>query len=163
MDPISTRELVAWVLVLGLLVTLVSSKRPIPKNSSKSVPMPPKSPQKRDGLEKHKLKFEVTPPKIFGKVIKPHVKKKQPNSDPQGFLKDEPHEKGWLDQEAADKKKGADLNKVAGLPKTAGSKGSRRRKPDQVRRSQNGTASVRDRKRVAAHGSSPHKGKKRSA
>jgi len=62
-----------------------------------------------------------------------------------------------------DKEARANGREVAGVPKRDGSKQPRRRRPDTVRGSQDGATSVRNSTGAAKHGSSPHKGKKRSA
>lgn len=144
MEPISIRELVAWVLVLGLLVTLASSKRRTPTNSKHLVPLQVKNPQKQSGLEKHKMRFETTPPKVFGKRIKFNVKKKQP--------------------EAITTAEGRPATaKVAGISKPEGEKRSGRRRPHQVPGSSDRPSKVRNRSGSKRHGSAPHKGPKRSA
>lgn len=162
MEPITTRELVAWVLVLGLLVTLASSKRRTPKSSSKLAPTQPTSLQKPSALERKSMSFEQVTPKIFGKKVKFNVKKKQPTADPEGFLKDDPS-KNWLDKEKPTQKSRSNARKVASLPKPDRQKRSGRRRPDQVSGSQDRPARVRNRSTVKRHGSASHKGPKRSS
>lgn len=144
MDPISIRELVAWVLVLGLLVTLARSKLRTPKSSSNSVQPQDENPPKPSGLEKHKMKFETTPPKLFGKRVKFSVKKKQ--------------------SETITTAEGRPTTaKVVGISEPDRQERSGRRGPDKVRGSQDRPAKVRNRSRGKQNGPAPHKGKKRSA
>lgn len=131
----SIRELVAWVLVIGLVVTLVNLKMKVSSTSSK----PSRKEELKNApsaLDDYPIGLEMTPNEF---------------------------EEVRLLEEELDKEARADERKVAGLSGRNSSKQPKRRRSDKVRGSQDGASSVHDSKGPKSDGPAPHKGSKRKA
>ncbi|MCA9324643.1 hypothetical protein KDA23_01060 [Candidatus Saccharibacteria bacterium] len=139
MEPMSIRELVAWVLVFGLVVTLVSSRMKARTTSSKS------------SLKKALKHVELTKPKTI--LEEPDVPDTSIWDQASEYIETPPKTYG-------SKKGGTNAGKMEGVPKRDSKKQSRRGWTDKVRRSQNGATNMRNRKGAKSNGPAPHKGKK---
>lgn len=142
MEPMSIRELVAWVLVLGLVVTLVSLKMKERPTSSKS---------SRKKVSKPVDPIENTPKTLL-----------EESDDLDTSLWDEPD---FIETPPSrDYKKGGTADsEMASVPSEPSAEGSERGGADTVPGSSDRPAKVRNKSSNKRHGSTPHKGKKRSA
>lgn len=135
MEQMYIRELVAWVLVCGLVVILVSSKRKAKTKSSKS------SPKKASTLDKVEIGEDI-----------PFLEMTPDESEAVAQLEKD------LDKEAR-----AESRRVGSVPKKTSRTGSKRGRTDKVSGSPTRNEKVRGRKTTKPDGSSPHKGKKRTS
>lgn len=121
MEPMYIRELVAWVLVCGLVVILASSKMKAKTKSSKSSPKKESKPVKTTVVtEEEEIPFlEMTP--------------------------DESESVARLEKDLAEEA-GSESRRVGSVPKTEGSERSERRGTDKMSGPSNKSPKVRSRK-----------------